>query len=667
MQDVDISHTQDSYKELQDKLKTSQKRARGLLDIVLDTLDAKDIDTLCSRVLKLLTQTMDATATLCYIHTHDGFYLRGTQSNIDLSGIPHHFPDKVACRQDCLCFNPHELSTQCFTVVSSDEAAVESLTHKHNALPTTNAYSQDTPPDVVFLRDDKTGDITRLKVCNVPPFSSFVSVPVWYGERVIALLLVGYSAVHTFVKSDLDYLNGIARYLSIQLIGAITAAQAQRENRLIATSSKLRESMLHAQELGLSHVWKYANLAAKAIDAKLVFVCDEKSYCSLYAHSAKHQGEPTLFSGACKTCNTSLPAAEFFAQSPHYPAFSFDCPCFSAALGIPKHVSISTFCAQDSLGAVLKDQAIVGTGALVDFGLLGSSRCMCIFVRDETSTRLDSADLNFLSRLAHDIHDTTTNDQRHARDQHIAQALQTGMTNELQQVEGITAQGIYSSATQTATIGGDFYDLIRLPKCRACVIMGDVSGKGVEAASVSAAVKTALRAYAWQGLMPAVQVRLLNRFLLSFSRVETFATLFIGIIDLQKGVITYCSAGHPPAMLIRASTGTIEQLNVQSGAVGAFSEMSYTDGTTELFEGDILVLYTDGTTEARAQDGSFFGEDGLMDALLRERSQGIQGLPQRLLDRLDAFTSQHLQDDVAIVGLRFDDVHVKVCRDCLLD
>ena len=316
---------------------------------------------------------------------------------------------------------------------------------------------------------------------------------------------------------------------------------------------------------------------------------------------------------------------------------------------------------------MLKDQAIVGTGALVDFGLLGSSRCMCIFVRDETSTRLDSADLNFLSRLAHDIHDTTTNDQRHARDQHIAQALQTGMTNELQQVEGITAQGIYSSATQTATIGGDFYDLIRLPKCRACVIMGDVSGKGVEAASVSAAVKTALRAYAWQGLMPAVQVRLLNRFLLSFSRVETFATLFIGIIDLQKGVITYCSAGHPPAMLIRASTGTIEQLNVQSGAVGAFSEMSYTDGTTELFEGDILVLYTDGTTEARAQDGSFFGEDGLMDALLRERSQGIQGLPQRLLDRLDAFTSQHLQDDVAIVGLRFDDVHVKVCRDCLLD
>jgi len=197
--------------------------------------------------------------------------------------------------------------------------------------------------------------------------------------------------------------------------------------------------------------------------------------------------------------------------------------------------------------------------------------------------------------------------------------------------------------------------------------MGDVSGKGVEAASVSAAVKTALRAYAWQGLMPAVQVRLLNRFLLSFSRVETFATLFIGIIDLQKGVITYCSAGHPPAMLIRASTGTIEQLNVQSGAVGAFSEMSYTDGTTELFEGDILVLYTDGTTEARAQDGSFFGEDGLMDALLRERSQGIQGLPQRLLDRLDAFTSQHLQDDVAIVGLRFDDVHVKVCRDCLID
>ena len=153
-------------------------------------------------------------------------------------------------------------------------------------------------------------------------------------------------------------------------------------------------------------------------------------------------------------------------------------------------------------------------------------------------------------------------DEARNQDKRIAQALQTGMRNELQNVEGISTQGIYSSATAAAVIGGDFYDLIRLPHKRACVIMGDVSGKGVEAASVSAAVRTALGAYSWQGLEPARMVRLLNDFLLGFSRLETFATLFVGIVDRQSGTLTYCSAGHPPSLLVRASSGEVESLDV---------------------------------------------------------------------------------------------------------
>ncbi len=67
----------------------------------------------------------------------------------------------------------------------------------------------------------------------------------------------------------------------------------------------------------------------------------------------------------------------------------------------------------------------------------------------------------------------------------ISQALMTGMKNELQHVDGIDAQGIYSSATAEAFVGGDFYSLVRLSGRRTCIIMGDVSGKGIEAASVS--------------------------------------------------------------------------------------------------------------------------------------------------------------------------------------
>ena len=219
-------------------------------------------------------------------------------------------------------------------------------------------------------------------------------------------------------------------------------------------------------------------------------------------------------------------------------------------------------------------------------------------------------------------------------------------------------EAVCSAATKAASVGGDFYDLIRLPGRRACVIMGDVSGKGVEAASVSAAVKTALGAYAWEGLAPARMVRALNEFLLGFSRLETFATLFVGIIDLEAGTLRYCSAGHPPAMLIDAGAREISVLDVQSGVVGAFHDIAYQDGVTSLEVGDALLLYTDGTTEARDPSGAFFGEEGLREAAMRESTgeKPFEGFAARLLATLDAFTGQSLEDDVAILALRFDEV-----------
>ena len=205
-------------------------------------------------------------------------------------------------------------------------------------------------------------------------------------------------------------------------------------------------------------------------------------------------------------------------------------------------------------------------------------------------------------------------------------------------------------------MGGDFYDLIRLPDRRACVIMGDVSGKGVEAASVSAAVKTALGAYSWEGLAPARMVRSLNEFLLGFSRLETFATLFVGIIDLEQATLRYCSAGHPPAILVHAGAEELSILDVQSGVVGAFHDINYQDGLVRLERDDVLLLYTDGTTEARDSSGSFFGEEGLRDMVMRE-SEGdkpFEGFVDRLLATLEDFTGRNLEDDVAMLALRFD-------------
>ena len=175
-------------------------------------------------------------------------------------------------------------------------------------------------------------------------------------------------------------------------------------------------------------------------------------------------------------------------------------------------------------------------------------------------------------------------------------------------------------------------------------------------ASVSAAVKTALGAYAWEGLAPARMVRSLNEFLLGFSRIETFATLFVGIVDLSAGTLRYCSAGHPPALLIHDGADEISILDVQSGVVGAFHDMTYVDGKVSLAPGDVLLLYTDGTTEARDPSGAFFGEEGLRDMVMRESADGkpFEGFVERLLATLDDFTGHDLEDDVAMVAVRFD-------------
>lgn len=151
-------------------------------------------------------------------------------------------------------------------------------------------------------------------------------------------------------------------------------------------------------------------------------------------------------------------------------------------------------------------------------------------------------------------------------------------------------------------------------------------------------------------------VRLLNDFLLGFSRLETFATLFVGVIDLAHATLTYCSAGHPPAIFLRRDPHEMFTLDEQSGVVGAFRGMSYHDGRVRLREGDRLLLYTDGVTEARNPSGAFFGEQGLRDAVMEEAAGDYEHMLDRLLARLDAFTERSLDDDAAMVTLRFDEL-----------
>ena len=156
--------------------------------------------------------------------------------------------------------------------------------------------------------------------------------------------------------------------------------------------------------------------------------------------------------------------------------------------------------------------------AIVPASVAKGPTTRALLLRDGSQEPIDDLEYDYLVHLAHDFELIYEGESQKREERHIAQTLQIGMRNSLGDVPGIAADSVYLSATNSALVGGDFYTLIRLPDDCAVMILGDVSGKGIEAASMSALVKTALTAYAWEGAGPARMARSLNSMLMGFSR-----------------------------------------------------------------------------------------------------------------------------------------------------
>ena len=592
------------HDRLVDELSLANRRLSGTLKIVLETIDVQDMDILFSEVLEQITETLGATGTLLYLAEADGFRLRGSTRSLAGKRVPP--------------FMGYGKGLETLVSHAGGAMRLRLLVPSEASLRSGSLASRE-------LLDEDTGTTRRIPARQVPPFSSLICVPVWFGGHVIAIMEVGWAEPFAMRRDDARLLDSVTQYLSIELAAALTAMRAERTQRLDAAAADLHARLERDPELLDENFTSASAAVSEAIGVEV-----------LPLKARPHDAG----------CIVSVPGGE-----------SLDMPYALDALvagHVELDVAVVPVTAGSEVGTWLVSHGLPSSGALVDVGELGGARHAYLVLRPADREPLDDVDLDFMRRVALDMRETVQEGERRSKDTRISQALQSGMRNTLQRVEGITGFGLYSSATQAAFVGGDFYDLIRLPGRRACVILGDVSGKGVEAASVSAAVKTALGAYAWEGLSPARMVRLLNDFLLGFSRLETFATLFVGVADLRHATLTYCSAGHPPALLLRSGSNEMQTLDEQSGVVGAFRGMPYHDGRVSLGEGDRLFLYTDGVTEARSPSGSFFGEQGLHDALMEEATGSLDGLLDRMLGRLDAFTDRSLEDDVAMVALRFD-------------
>ncbi len=155
----------------------------------------------------------------------------------------------------------------------------------------------------------------------------------------------------------------------------------------------------------------------------------------------------------------------------------------------------------------------------------------------------------------------------------------------------------YEPADTVRGLGGDWYDVLPLPKNRTYFAVGDIVGHGLQAVEDMAQLRSAARTLAYQGESPARVLAGLNDFTDDVIRSE-FATVVMAVFDHAAGLLTYSSAGHPPAFLRKAQTGRVHRLDDANGPLlGPLRTAAYEDGVISVDSGDVLVMYTDGLVE----------------------------------------------------------------------
>jgi len=211
---------------------------------------------------------------------------------------------------------------------------------------------------------------------------------------------------------------------------------------------------------------------------------------------------------------------------------------------------------------------------------------------------------------------------------------------------------LFAELLPAKEVGGDFYDFGSVDADRFFFLVGDVSGKGVPAALFMAASKTLIRSGAMAGEPPAELLTRINAEIAESNPEFMFATVWLGILDLRTGTVTFTNAGHNPPLLIRDGEASfIEDRN--GPFVGPVAGSVYSAGELKLLPGDRLVVYSDGVTEAMDPDDELFGEGRLVEQAVQAMRLGIDDATTALIRQVLDWEQGERSDDVTVLTLAF--------------
>lgn len=394
-----------------------------------------------------------------------------------------------------------------------------------------------------------------------------------------------------------------------------------------AQAEALSESLDQINLIMISTV-DYDELLARAMtEAARALGCDEAVLVVLVDGSWV-----TRFSGGATWASPGLPLPEDRARQ--FSALSIGQRAIVSTSALERRARFSSrYASEQTVHVPLRSQDKV-VGAF-SFGRHGGG------------SRFTSAELDFVDKLAPSLSIALENAELHANARRIAEVLQTSLLRPVRGVPGLEIGQAYQPAHLAERVGGDFYDLFALEDQRVAVLVGDVCGSGVQAASLTETVRATLRALASLDSSPSSILTGANEVLLAHASSTQIVTVLLAILDIGRGKIIISSAGHPPLVACGETTRFLEPPHGMP--LGAMINV-YRQAEFDLRPGETVVLYTDGLTEAR-RGQEFFGESRLLEVLSGQNHGDVQQMVEMLVSKVTEHANGRLADDLAIIAV----------------
>ncbi len=230
----------------------------------------------------------------------------------------------------------------------------------------------------------------------------------------------------------------------------------------------------------------------------------------------------------------------------------------------------------------------------------------------------------------------------------LAREIQVGFwPKEIPRYDRVTLAGKSWPASE---VGGDYYDMVPIDPRRCALIIADVSGKGLPAAMIMAAVRGALRTQMDSHVSLSEITAALNRMLVRDTPMGKFLTLFWAILDVETLELTYTNAGHNPPYVFNARTETADELSEGGPVLGLLPDLTFASSRRVLRPGDLLVMFTDGIVEAQNVAEEMYGNDRLLAGFPEASTCDAQGALDLIERDVNAFSAGAPQyDDATLV------------------